>query len=126
MFTFPDAFMLMWYACPCGHRERTWNNRDGVVPVGMGCPSCGNATLRHVEWHRDEQVPGYTPHRGQGVWRDGTPDEAREFMAGRLDRCVGTPYEVDASRRAELLDLVASGSEPEFAPGWPMFTRFTA
>jgi hypothetical protein len=53
-----DAFMLYWYACvegppyytkirgilkrmrsdPCGHRERIWNMRDGVVPFGTHVP----------------------------------------------------------------------------------------
>lgn len=123
MYTFPDAFMLMWYACRCGHRERIWNNRDGVVPVGMGCPSCGQASLRHVEWARDLQDPAYVPYPGQGIWRDGTPEEAQRIMGQRLDKCVGTPYEVDAARRAQLLDIVASGSESEFHRGWPMFDR---
>jgi len=120
---FPDAYMLMWYACPCGHRERFWNNRDGVVPVGTACPSCGKPTLRHVEWKGDVHAPNHIPHRGQGVWRNGTSEDAHRIMGERLDQCVGTPYEVDADRRAELLEIAASGSEYEFAAGWPMFDR---
>ena len=123
MFTFPDAFMLMWYACSCGHRERIWNNRDGVVPLAMGCPSCGKRGLCHVQWDHDVQAPEHVPYPGQGIWRNGTPDEARMIMGKRLDKCVGTQYEVDATRRAELLEIAASGSEFEFAPGWPMFDR---
>lgn len=122
-----EAFCLMWYACECGHRERIWNSRDGVTPFAMGCPSCGGASLRHVSWDLDKPAPDHKPHFGQGIWRDGTPDDAERFMTARLDKCVGTPYEVDAARRAEIIESVRQSKEPgEFGPGWPMFERVHA
>lgn len=119
-----EAYMLMTYDCPCGHCEVIWNSRDGVTPFAMGCPSCGNATLRHSDWNGDVRAPNHTPHHGQGVWRDGTAADAVAIMTKRLDGCIGTKYEADAERRAALIDLVRRGDAEEFQKGWPMFERF--
>lgn len=72
-----EAFALMWYACPCGHRERIWNARPGVTPFAMGCPSCGKPSLTHVDWGRDERKEDHKPHFGQRVWIDMTLERAR-------------------------------------------------
>lgn len=96
-----DAFMLMWYACTkrpdlkhgqltpirdlgCGHRERIWNSRDGVVPFGASCPSCGGL-IQHVDWDMDVYFPRYEPHRGQHVWVDMDMAHATE-LAIRMQR----------------------------------------
>ena len=118
-----EGFCLMWYECECGHRERFWNSRDGVTPFCLGCPSCGQASLRHIHWSRDKHTPNHKPHYGQGIWRDGTPEEAALFMAQRLDKCIGTPYEVDDEKRAQLIEAARTDSDGEFRPGWPMFER---
>ena len=124
-YTFVEAFCLMWYACDqCGHHERFWNSRDGVTPFALGCPSCGNPSLRHVQWVLDERAPDHKPHPGQGIFRDGTPDDAAAIMSRRLDKCVGTQYEVDDARRAELIASARTGTSGEFVPCWPMFERY--
>jgi hypothetical protein len=124
-----EAFCLMWYACECGHRERFWNGRDGITPFALGCPSCGGATLRHIHWNLDTPAPSHQPHDGQGVWRDGTPDEAEAIMRCRIESCKGTSYECDAEREALLVNAVRNppaGEPSEFAPGWPMLDRYMA
>lgn len=122
-YQYGDAYMLMTYHCQCGHREVFWNSRDGVTPFAMGCPSCGDATLQHIHWSGDERAPNHVPHLGQGVWRDGTVEEAVAIMTKRLDGCLGTEYEVDGKRRAALIDMVRRGDAEEFQKGWPMLER---
>lgn len=68
---FGEAFMLMQYKCrDCGHTETIWNSRDGVVPFGCPCPTCGTGDMHHIHWDCDCYAPGHFPHRGQGVWID--------------------------------------------------------
>lgn len=141
-----EAFMLMGYQCMgridtgkphqpgsgrmprtggCGHRETFWNSRDGVTPFGMGCPSCGG-DLQHMNWGADIRAPSHQPHHGQGVWRDGTPDEAEAIMRKRIESCKGTPYECDDERTAMLVESARNpkkGEHSEFQKGWPMFYR---
>jgi hypothetical protein len=125
-----DAFMLYWYACvegppyytkirgilkrmrsdPCGHRERIWNMRDGVVPFGTTCPSCGGA-LHHVDWKLDEFAPNHKLLHFQKFWTAMTLDRARE---------IATKLQTMASKRGHkppnFDDLVKScfrnGEEP--------------
>jgi hypothetical protein len=122
-YIFGDAFMLMTYFCSCGHREVIWNSRDGITPFAMGCPSCGEPTLQHIHWSSDVRAPNHVPHHGQGVWRDGTVEDAVAIMTKRLDGCIGTKYEVGAERRADLIGMVRRGEAEEFQKGWPMFER---
>lgn len=133
-----EAFCLMTYCCVgdapagaretervmrgCGHTERIWNSRDGVTPFMMGCPSCGG-NLQHVHWKSDRCAPDHKPHWGQGIWRDGTPDDAERIMRRRLESCKGTPYECDEARAEALVKVARDGGEGEFGPGWPMFSR---
>jgi len=122
-YRFGEAFMQMIYECSCWHREVIWNSRDGVTPFAMGCPSCGEPTLRHMNWSVDVRAPDHKPHPGQGIWRDGTIEDAVAIMTQRLDSCTGTCFEVDAARRAALIDMVRRGEAEEFQKGWPMFDR---
>lgn len=140
-----EAFCLMEYVCTgtvdysrgalaggrlprtagCGHREIYWNSRDGVTPFGMQCPSCGG-DLNHMNWNRDVYAPDHKPHQGQGIWRDGTPDEAERFMRWRIAQSKGTEYEVTPEREAKLIEYARNppeGEPSEFQRGWPMFYR---
>lgn len=116
---FAEAFMLMTYACPCGHREVIWNSRNGVTPFGMGCPSCGKTTLQHINWGGDVYAPDHKLHQHQRYWRDGTPDEAEKIMRRRLKSAEGTQWEASAEVAAELIKGARDGND-EFQPGWPM------
>lgn len=73
-----EAFALMWYGCKCGHRERIWNSRPGVTPFCMGCPSCGEGSLQHIQWGMDQRAEHHKPHFGQRLWIDLTIEKARE------------------------------------------------
>lgn len=138
-----EAFCLMEYVCTgkydysgsqrsgsgqvprthgCGHKEIFWNSRDGVTPFCMGCPSCGG-DLQHMNWGRDIYAPAHKPHYGQGIWRDGTPDEAEAFMRYRISKYPPrTPEE--AERLEATIARIRAGEEPgEFQKGWPMFGR---
>lgn len=116
---FPDAFMLMLYACPCGHRESIWNSRDGVVPFGMGCPSCGGPDLVHVTWKRDLRIPDYRLHPFQKFWRDGTPDEAAAIMRRRI-AVMRPEFPITDEEAEKLIADAREGVSHEFQKGWPM------
>jgi hypothetical protein len=117
-----EAFCLMHYACDCGHHEIIHNSRDGVTPFGLLCPSCGENSLRHVDWHRDERRPDYTPFPGQRYFRDGTPEEALAFIEQRIERFTkaghAVPDEVVESLRAD-----ARNTAGEWQKGWPIVCR---
>ena len=136
-----EAFCLMTYACVgshvpavpgsrnfmdrtagCGHRERFWNSRDGVTPFMMGCPSCGG-DLQHVDWHDDVYAPNHVPHWGQGIWRDGTPDEAEAIMRRRVDAYPARDGEEAARIEAAIKAAREPSEHGEFQKGWPMFAR---
>lgn len=117
-----EAFMLMTYACKCGHRETIWNSRDGVTPFCMGCPSCGEMSLQHIDWRSDVYAPDHKPHRGQRFWRDGTPDEAEAIMRRRIER-MRDSYPTTPEREAELIRMSRDGTASEFQKGWPNIER---
>lgn len=140
-----EAFCLMTYTCDgkvtgaaigdgysratrslgCGHREVFWNSRDGVTPFAVSCPSCGG-DLRHMHWQTDMYAPNHKPHYGQGVWRDGTPDEAEMIIRQRVEQMRGTQYTLSAERLALLIATVRNPNDPgntEFRRGWPMLER---
>lgn len=73
-----EAFCLMQYACrDCGHREVFWNSRDGVTPFCTACPSCGQPSLSHVNFHADRYAPDHKPHKGQRIWLSMTKERAQ-------------------------------------------------
>lgn len=128
-----EAHMLMWYACQCGHRERIWNSRNGVTPFGIGCSSCGEPTLQHVEWRSDERAINHKLHREQRFFRDGTADEAVAIMERRLTAMEDT-FPTTPEYRTKLIETVRRVAEGggderdqmnvhEFRPGWPMLDR---
>lgn len=119
-----EAFMLMAYACECGHREVIWNSRDGVTPFGATCPSCGKPSLRHVDWQRDVYAPDHKLHKGQRFWRDGTPDEAEAIMRRRIEM-MKDRYPLEPGQ-AERLIREAREGKYEFRKGWPMIDLRTA
>lgn len=108
-----EAFMLMNYACQCGHREIIWNSRDGVTPFATGCPDCGECKLQHVDWGRDVYAPDHALHHGQQYWRDGTPDEAEAIMRDRIVR-LRSSYPVGPEREAELIRIARDETSGEF------------
>lgn len=121
-----EAFMLMAYTCPCGHRETIWNSRDGVTPFALGCPSCGQLTLEHVEWRRDAYAPDHKLHHEQRFWRDGTPDEAEAIMRRRIER-MKDQYPISPERAQDLIREAREGGDSgEFQKGWPTLDRHDA
>lgn len=117
-----EAYNLMTYACDCGHQEVIWNSRDGVTPFGLGCPSCGNTSLRHVDWRRDVYAPDHRLHRGQRFFRDGTPDEAEAIMRRRIE-VNRDKYPIDEEYAARLIKEARDGASSEFQKGWPKLAR---
>lgn len=113
-----EAFMLMTYRCKCGHREVIWNSRDGVTPFAMGCPSCDDMSLQHVDWGRDVYAPKHELHEGQRFWRDGTPDEAEAIMRRRIDR-MKDQYPLEPEEAEKLIQACRDGTAGEFQKGWP-------
>jgi hypothetical protein len=103
-----EAFCLMWYACPCGHRERVWNSRDGVTPFGFACPSCKEPKLQHVDWSRDEYAPQYQPAAGQRIWIDLSRDRARAIAQRTIDQ-VARKQAVPEHDMERIVDAVYNG-----------------
>ena len=119
-----EAFMLMWYACKCGLRERIWNSRDGVTPFGCGCPSCGGV-LEHVNWALDEFAPKHKLIPGQRFWRDGTADEAEAIIRRRIKQ-LKDRYPLEKEDEERLIAECRNGKNHEFHPGWPWLDTATA
>lgn len=120
-----EAFMLMTYACECGHREIIWNSRDGVTPFGSTCPSCGKPSLRHVDWQRDVYAPDHKLHRGQRFWRDGTPDEAEAIIRRRIET-IKDRYPLRPEDAERLIrNAREGGDDSEFRKGWPALSQAT-
>lgn len=137
-----EALCLMTYACVgpasvggggfkreterlmygCGHREVFWNSRDGVTPFMMQCPSCGG-DLQHVNFGGDIYAPNYQPNYGQGVWRDGTPDEAEAIMRKRLEAYPARCEEERQRIEVTIAQAKSGDAHGEFQPGWPMLYR---
>ncbi len=110
-----EGFALMWYACECGHRERFWNSRNAVTPFCTSCPSCGQPSLEHVDWRRDEHAPEHKPHRGQRLWVNMTRERA-EFIALRYAATV--PEEYHNGRTVEqIAAIVAEDYYSSFGAG---------
>lgn len=118
-----EAFALMWYACPCGHRERIWNSRDGVTPFGgIFCQSCGRPDMQHVDWREDNCQPDHKLHPGQRYWRDGTVEEALRIIDKRVTLFAVNNQPIPADIIARLQDA-ARAQKGEWQKGWPMLDR---
>lgn len=92
-----EAFCLMWYGCPCGHRERYWNSRDGVTPFGTLCPSCGEPSMQHIQWGLDTFAPDHKPVIGQRVWIDMSMPQAEAIARHRIAQARAAGRGVDES-----------------------------
>jgi hypothetical protein len=128
-----EAFCLMFYACPCGHRERMWNSRDGVTPFGgITCPSCGlgfgtpalpgrpSWGLSHVQFAADYPVPDHKPWPGQRFWRDGTPAEAVEIIERRIVKFAEAGRAIPEDIAEKLRnDAFSQAPDSEWRKGWP-------
>lgn len=108
-----EAFCLMWYACECGHRERFWNSRDGVTPFGTLCPSCGQPTLSHVDWHLDIYAPQHKPVVGQRVWVDMTRQRAEHWVRSRLKAFDAQGHRPSATFEQLVDNVFVHGPEPD-------------
>lgn len=117
-----EAFMLMHYGCRCGHREVIWNSRNGVTPFALGCPSCGELSLTHVDWHRDTYAPDHAPHRGQRFFRDGTPEEAEAIMRARIEKLRGQ-YPLSPEQVEQYCREAREGTDGTYRKGWPAIDR---
>lgn len=124
-----EAFCLMWYTCPCGHRERIWNSRDGVTPFGgLRCPSCGESGLKggltHTDFHLDDCQPDHKMIDGQMFFRDGTTGDAITIIKRRI-RIFAERGQSIPERVAERLLDAARNQRDEWRPGWPMLDRYS-
>ena len=126
-----EAFCLMHYRCSaCHHLELIWNSRDGVTPVSMRCPSCGNVghsmgNMSHAAFDQDVYAPEHKLNRYQKFWRDMTFDEATKIINERYERSQGTKYVMPKSMLDEMLQkLKDDWDNPErtepFHKGKPM------
>jgi predicted nucleic acid-binding Zn-ribbon protein len=114
-----EAFALMRYGCEkCGHHEIIWNSRDGVTPFCLGCPSCGELSLNHVQWKLDRCDPDHKLHQGQRFFRDGTPEEATDIVQRRLKIYSDQGHEAEPSLVKRLLDAAVEQTD-EWKLGWP-------
>lgn len=118
-----EAFCLMTYRCEnCGHCETIWNSRDGVTPFGLNCPSCGKASLYHINFQGDVYAPDHTLHSGQRFFRDGTIDEAEAIILRRVDR-FKDKYPIPPEQVEKMLQEIRNGTSTDFQPGWPTIDR---
>jgi hypothetical protein len=113
-----EAFCLTLYQCTkCIHREVIWNSRDGVTAFGMGCPTCGQASLQHHAFGADWCVPDHVPYFGQRVWVDMTRERAEAIARMRISRLpeilargdMLQQYINDIYRNGQAPDLVVCG-----------------
>lgn len=116
-----EAFCLMAYACEhCHHSELIWNSRDGVTPFGTQCPSCGQTSLYHVEFHKDHYAPNYELKPYQKFWRDGTPDEAEAIMRARVAQHRDARPDLTDEYIENMIQKARDGTgDSGFAKGWP-------
>lgn len=118
-YIYAEAYCLMWYACTCGHRELVWNSRDGVTPFGMLCPSCGNATLNHVDWDLDKRSPKHELNFRQRFWRDGTKEEALIIFSQRMKAFKAAGNTPKEGYEKQVLCDINKSSSVYFPSGWP-------
>ena len=114
-----EAFCIMWYSCPCGHRERMWNSRDGVTPFNTSCPSCGGIDFAHSNFDADVHSRDHKPHPGQRVWVDMTPERARVRALQTCSVIVGWKVDQEIFETMVLNALHGpgmAGTQQSFAP----------
>lgn len=86
-----EAFCIMSYRCSdCGHEERIWNSRDGVTPLGIGCPKCKGHNMCHVDWQMDFYAPLQSIYLkpGDRYFVDMTMERARQYASIRVDAAI--------------------------------------
>jgi hypothetical protein len=114
-----EAFCLMKYQTLDGREtEILWNSRDGVTPFCIVSKS--GKEMRHVDWRSDKQVVDYQPKPGERIFKDMSPERAREIAAKRVERWWDDPeYPIKdkfPSKEAAVEDLLKSS---DLAPGAP-------
>lgn len=118
----------MKYRCSeCGAVEWIWNSRDGVTPFGVEM-KCGHDG-HHVDWQRDQYMPGYIPDVGERVFVTLTLDKAREYRRADVEAHWDTGdyplREVFESKEAAV-EKLAQGDVASFAPDTPDLVVVTA
>lgn len=117
-----EAFLLIWYACPCAHQERVWNSRDGIIPQAIICSSCGGMAMvpRAAPM---EYAPKHQLHHGQKFFRDGTTDEAFKLTKQWADKCIKEGSQIPGEEGKKYTEKDRPALERElmkkFTPGWP-------
>lgn len=127
-----EAFALMWYGCPCGHRERIWNSRDGVTPFGgIRCSSCGSAAnqgvgLTHIWFQADQCAPDHKLIDGQLFFRDGTTFDAISIIKRRIRLFADRGQPIPENIAGILLEDARNQPRGEWSPGWPTVDRYNS
>ncbi len=119
---FKEAFCLMYYENKeTGMGFSVWNSRNGVTPFNV---FEDGKEYQHQHWWWDRPVrlewqkEGFVKQflkPGQRIFRDVTPEEAREFAIKRIAAFKGTEHEVEEGSEGyqQLLeDLTKSFGKP--------------
>lgn len=109
-----EAFCLMYYESKAKNGFMVWNSRDGVTPFTV---FEDGVEYNHTHWFLDRRlVPEIPQHMdylnrhillpGHRIFRDTTPEEAREYAIKRLASAKGTAYEVEegSEKYSQLLE----------------------
>lgn len=128
LYTFNEAYMLMYYENPETKMGfMVYNTRDGVTPF---CVFEDGKEYQHTHWGMDKRpneayVKSTIMVPGQRIFRDVTPEEGRNFAIARLRQAKGTPYEVaeGSDRWNELLESLTKDFSK---PGEPIMVKVQA
>ena len=65
--------------------EHLWNSRDGVAPFCIMSRD-RDELLTHVDWDKDERLPGYIPKIGMRIFVDLSVARARQLAKEQAER----------------------------------------
>ena len=111
-----EAFNIMTYECEgCGTKELLWNSRDGVTPFSLNCATCGNGTMKHIDWEKDLCDPDHIPERGSRVFIDMSPELLQITIRKYVERIWDHP-DMPASKnwvnKAEAIKALSQDNQP--------------
>lgn len=109
-----EAFHLMNYRCKCGHQEVIWNERDGVTPFTIPCPSCGDGMgMSHFAFFKDVYAPNHKPHFGQRVFCNRTRQRAEALAEEIAQKRMKPGPEQESLMEYLFDDLWRNGTAPD-------------
>ncbi|MCP4256855.1 MAG: hypothetical protein GY774_04910 [Planctomycetes bacterium] len=108
---YKDAYCIIWFACGCGHQERVWNSRDGIISDSIICSSCGGLASQVKDVGR-EYDPKHQLNHGQKFFRDGTLEEKKKI----IDAIKPSLKQKHSEENLEVAEQFLLKSFPE---GWP-------